>query len=313
MDFNNFTSPKSKLPLTSDGQTLSSSIEETFDILNSIPRFVNSDNYSISFGIQWKKFKNVQLDSYSNTNISEKRLETALGMPISNLKGKRVLEAGSGAGRFTEILLRYGAIVYSFDYSEAVEANQMNNMPNENLTLFQADIRSIPFEDGFFDCCLCLGVLQHTPSTIDSINELKRVLKNQGYLIIDHYKFHIGQYLSLYLVYWYLIKNLNHKYQLTVTNFLTKIFFPVHWYFRKNNILQFFLRRISPISFYYGMFDLTKEQHFEWSLLDTHDKNTDQFKRHYSTKQFRKIIQNFKFSSFEIYERGNGLECIAKK
>ena len=66
MDFNNFTSPKSKLPLTSDGQTLSSSIEETFDILNSIPRFVNSDNYSISFGIQWKKFKNVQLDSYSN-------------------------------------------------------------------------------------------------------------------------------------------------------------------------------------------------------------------------------------------------------
>ena len=47
---------------------------------------------------------------------------------------------------------------------------------------------------------------------------------------------------------------------------------------------------------------------------DTHDKNTDQYKRHYTTKQFNQLVAlNFKFQSYEISERGNGLECIAIK
>ena len=60
-------------------------------------------------------------------------------------KNKKVLEAGSGAGRFTEILLKYGAVVDSFDYSSAVEANAKNNGHHDNLVLVQADIRKMPF------------------------------------------------------------------------------------------------------------------------------------------------------------------------
>ena len=33
------------------------------------------------------------------------------------------------------------------------------------------------------------------------------------------------------------------------------------------------------------MFELTKEQHFNLSLLDTHDKNTDYYKRMITNKQ----------------------------
>jgi SAM-dependent methyltransferase len=233
---------------------------------------------------------------------------------LTELRGKKILEAGSGAGRFTEVLLKYGAHVYSFDFSGAVEANFNNNMPNDDLTIFQDDIREIPFENDFFDISLCLGVLQHTPNTFDSIKELNRVLKKGGLLVIDHYKSHIGHYLSLYLVYWYLIKNLPRNIQAKVTNCLTKIFFPIHWYFRRNKIVQYILRRVSSISFYYGIFELSKDQHLEWSMLDTHDKNTDHYKRHYSTKKFKKLLdQNFNFTSYKIYERGNGLECIAVK
>ena len=314
MDFNNFISPTSKQKITFDGNNLTSESGENFNIQNLIPRFVSSENYSAAFGIQWNKFQKTQLDSYTKTNITEKRLQTAIGIPLTELRGKKILEAGSGAGRFTEVLLKYGAHVYSFDFSGAVEANFKNNMPNDHLTIFQADIREIPFENDFFDISLCLGVLQHTPNTFDSIKELNRVLKKGGLLVIDHYKSHIGHYLSLYLVYWYLIKNLPRNVQAKVTNFLTKIFFPIHWYFRKNKIIQYILRRISPISFYYGIFELSKDQHLEWSMLDTHDKNTDHYKRHYSTKKFKKLLdQNFNFTSYKIYERGNGLECIAVK
>jgi len=38
--------------------------------------------------------------------------------------GNQVLEAGCGAGCFTEILLERGAYVTSIDSSEAIEANQ---------------------------------------------------------------------------------------------------------------------------------------------------------------------------------------------
>jgi len=219
MDFNNFISPSSKQKITFDGNSLTSKSGENFKIQNLIPRFVSSENYSAAFGIQWNKFQKTQLDSYTKTNITEKRLQTAIGMPLAELRGKKILEAGSGAGRFTEILLKYGAQVYSFDYSGAVEANFNNNMPNDDLTIFQADIREIPFENDFFDMSLCLGVLQHTPNTLDSIRELNRVLKKGGLLVVDHYKFHIGHFLSLYLVYWYLIKNLPKNVQAKVTNF----------------------------------------------------------------------------------------------
>ena len=99
---------------------------------------------------------------------------------------KFILEAGSGAGRFTEILLKYGGIVHSFDYSMAVEANAKNNSGNDKLTLIQADIRNIPFEKETYDYVICLGVLQHTPDPNESIRSLWDMLKPGGKLVIDH-------------------------------------------------------------------------------------------------------------------------------
>ena len=160
---------------------------------------------------------------------------------------------------------------------------------------------------------MCLGTLQHTPDSVESIRELTRVLKKGGKLVFDHYKFHPGHYLSLYLVYWSFIKRLKPQNQLKVTDFLTKIFFPVHWYFKDSWLVQFLLRRISPIAFYYGIFDLTKQQHYEFSRLDTHDKNTDHYKRHLTERGLNKVITRFNFQKYEINHRGNGLECIAIK
>jgi ubiquinone/menaquinone biosynthesis C-methylase UbiE len=250
MDLYHFISPSSGSPLYPQNDRLESKTGEIFHVHNSIPRFNNSHNYAEAFGLQWNTFKDTLLDSYSKTNYAESRLETALGQPLSSINGLKVLEAGSGSGMFTEILLKYGAQVYSFDFSNAVEANFDNNMPHESLTLFQADIRNIPFEDNFFDIAICLGVLQHTPSTLGSLLELTRVLRLGGRLAVDHYKHHIGHFTSLYLVWWSVIKRLNPSMQLKVTNFLTRLFFPIHWFFRDYSLIQFALRRISPIAFY---------------------------------------------------------------
>ena len=313
MDFKHFFSTKTKLPYKEFEDSLITEKNEEIHLINGIPRFVDDENYAAAFGLQWNIFSKTQFDSFTKQPISEKRLETALGQPLETIRGLKILEAGSGAGRFTEVLLKYGAEVYSFDLSNAVEANYKNNIPHQNLTLFQGDILDIHFKDEFFDISLCLGVLQHTPDTIESIKELTRVLKKGGKLVIDHYKFHLGHYLSLYFFYWSYIKRLKPQNQLKVTEFLTKIFFPIHWYFKDSPSMQFLLRRISPISFYYGLFDLTKEQHYDFSRLDTHDKNTDHYKRHLTERGLVKVITKFKFEQYEVNHRGNGLECIAVK
>ena len=313
MDFDNFISTTTGEKLFRKDVFLESGKKEKIQIINKIPRFSQDDNYTAAFGRQWKIYHEVQLDSKNGTTISEDRVRTALCMPLDSIKGLRIIEAGSGAGRFTEILLKYGAIVYSFDLSEAVEVNLLNNSGNPNLTIFQADIEKIPFEDDFFDISLCLGVMQHTRDTITSLEELKRVTKKNGVISFDHYETHIGQYLSMYLIFWFIIKNLPASRQHKVTKWLTRVFFPIHWFFREYAFIQFLLRRISPISFYYGMVDLTKEQHFEVSMLDTHDKNTDFYKRMVTEKQLEKIIKKFNFESYKIFQGGTGLQCIIKK
>ena len=75
-----------------------------------IPRLLKSEtNYADAFGEQWKQFRTTQLDSYSKTSISKNRLYRCLGDEIVQKLQEQdrveVLEAGCGAGRFTEVLL----------------------------------------------------------------------------------------------------------------------------------------------------------------------------------------------------------------
>ena len=305
MDHHHFICPVQRTPLRVDGDMLVGD-EQRYPIRRGVPRFVADSNYADAFGLQWNTFKKTQFDSHTQTSITESRLEQAFGRPLAQLRGLRVLEAGSGAGRFTEVLLKHGALVYSFDFSSAVDANHDNNMPNVGLTLFQADIGNIPLESDFFDAVVCLGVLQHTPSTPGSLKELRRVLKQGGQIVCDRYKYHPGNFTSLYMVWWYFIKRLAPARQLAVTDRLTQFFFPIHWTFKDAPLAQMLLRRVSPINFYYGRFDLPKDILFEWSRLDTHDRNTDHFKRHVTKRGFEHMFEVLGFARHEVFVGGTG-------
>ena len=108
------------------------------------------DNYATSFGFQWNKFRKTQLDSYIKKPISESRLYEITEWK-DDLADQNILEAGCGACRFTEILLKTKGNIYSFDYSNSVEANLLNNGNNSKLKIFQGDICNIPFKVKSFD------------------------------------------------------------------------------------------------------------------------------------------------------------------
>jgi ubiquinone/menaquinone biosynthesis C-methylase UbiE len=318
MKLNTIIDPDTKSKFYKKKNNLISKNGKIYRIIKNIPRFVKGDNYAKNFGFQWKKFSKTQLDSHTGLIISEKRVRKIFKKKLIKLKDKKILEAGSGSGRFTEIFLKYGGLVDSFDYSNAVEANYKNNK-NKNLTLVQADIRNIPFKNNYYDYVFCLGVLQHTPNTEESINSLWIMLKPGGELFIDHYIFKwrtylpppIGQALNIYR---FVILFLPHSVRFKLVKFFVDLWFPIHWKFKNFIFIQKILRRISPVIFYYGRLKLNnKQMYYKWSLLDTYDSTTDTFKNKITKTEILKILKKLSAKKIKISYGDNGIEVSCKK
>ena len=287
-----------------------------FHIKDSITIFAK-ESYVNSFGDQWNNFRKLQLDSYNKFSDSENRLKRCARFDLALIKSKNILEAGCGAGRFTEIFLKYGANVHSFDLSSAVFANFITakdaGANENNYSICMADINHIPFQNESFEFVFCLGVLQHTPNTYDSLESLSKKLKKNGILVIDHYCHSVGNFTSLYLVWWFIIKRLKPIHQKKLCDILVNLFFPIHWIFRKNRILSILLRRISPIHFKYPDLDNSYKTLFNISRLVTHDRNTDYYKRHISLKTLVNYLEKLGFKINSAEYCGIGIEISAVK
>jgi SAM-dependent methyltransferase len=156
-------------------------------VVRGIPRFVPSESYASSFGFQWNRFDRLQVDSVMHNDLSRDRFYATTGWP-SCLRGERILEAGCGTGRFTELALETGAEVFSFDLSTAVEAAWRNNHSKPLVTVVQASIYQIPVRKGAFDKIFCMGVLQHCPDVEGAFRSMLPFLKPGGEIVIDVYE-----------------------------------------------------------------------------------------------------------------------------
>ena len=161
--------------------------DRSYPIIRFVPRFVPQENYAENFGFQWNRFRKTQLDSSTGIPVSRNRFVAYSEWSPEKLKGKRVLDVGCGAGRFTEIALDFGARVVAMDYSSAVDACRANFSDEERLEVVQGDIYHLPFEPGTFDYVFCFGVLQHTPDPTEAFKSLPPQLRDGGWLAIDVY------------------------------------------------------------------------------------------------------------------------------
>jgi SAM-dependent methyltransferase len=162
-----------------------------FPIKAGIPRICEEENYSGSFGLQWNLFERTQLDRPENgLRASEARFFAETNWTPESLEAADILEVGSGAGRFSRVVLEHtGATLWSVDYSSAVEANRRNNggLAPDRFHLFQASIYELPFPDDSFDRIFCLGVLQHTPDFEKSVAALVSKAKPGAEIVVDFY------------------------------------------------------------------------------------------------------------------------------
>ena len=105
----------------------------------------------------------------------------------------RVLEIGCGTGRISfgmEDELGFSSIVATDFLDTFIEEAQRMGSERDSGVRFQvAEVTSLPFEDNSFDAIVCLGVvlshLPHRKHRIQALSECYRVLKHEGFLLLD--------------------------------------------------------------------------------------------------------------------------------
>ena len=254
------------------GELVCMKCSTSYPIVRSIPRLLpDQSNYANDFGFQWNKHYRTQYDSYSGVPVSEERFFKETGWPRA-MAGQVMLEAGCGSGRFTEHAASTGAMVISFDYSNAVEANYRSNGSRENVLIVQADIFRPAFHKKGFDKIFCIGVIQHTPSPSAAFASLASLLKPGGNLVVDAYEKLPGLKCYFETKYWVrpLTKRLSHETLYRFCEFWVKLLWPLlklSYRITGRRTLSWFLL----VADYRGVYPLSEKLLQEWSILDSFD------------------------------------------
>jgi 2-polyprenyl-3-methyl-5-hydroxy-6-metoxy-1,4-benzoquinol methylase len=100
-----------------------------------------------------------------------------------------VLDAGCGTGSHAIRLALYGYPVLAMDVSEYILERARAQVAAGNLghlvTFERGSLSSLPMPDHSFDFVLCWDVLMHIPDVEKAISELCRVVRPDGFLIIN--------------------------------------------------------------------------------------------------------------------------------
>lgn len=268
-------------------------------IFKNIHFYNDADYYSDSFGFQWNEFILTQIDNTKNSH-SYDRFFNETGLKENDFDNKRVLEVGSGAGRFTNILMKYtNAEVYSVDSSDAVFANLKNNSNyiNKKLNIYKASVYDLPFNDEQFDIVICLGVIQHTPNIKKTINSLCKQVKPNGLIIVDFYPYNgFWTLISAKYILRPITKRMKYE---TVKFFFAKHIkklIKAYFFLEKYNLGM--LNRFIPIADISNTIpkNIDKKTLEEMILLDTIDIYTPKYDQPQKIKKIASIIglNNFK-------------------
>jgi SAM-dependent methyltransferase len=159
-----------------------SSCGKKFPEVRGVLRFVDAHSYADSFGYQWHKFDQTQLEQGGRT-LSSRDFHRKTGLKPEDLEGKLVLDVGCGMGRFAEVATRWGARVVGIDLSAAAEV-AARNLADREFVALQADVFALPFALESFDYIYSMGVLHHTPDCEKAFKTLPQYLRPGGGIAI---------------------------------------------------------------------------------------------------------------------------------
>lgn len=153
----------------------------SFPVVNGIPRFVEQQHLA-SFGLQWNRYEVAHDDEDRAT------FEAKTGFKLSELAGKRILDAGCGGGRYCKVAAEAGATVLGADHSSAVEKASKLCAHLENVRLVQGDLKKLPFARESFDLAFSIGVMHHDSDTKAVFDAVAKMVKPGGRMAVWLYR-----------------------------------------------------------------------------------------------------------------------------
>lgn len=166
--------------------------EKRYPILRGIPRFVTAEQplsgknveTANAFGWEWQEFREL----HDLATYEAQFLDWIYPIEPEFFRGKVVLDAGSGMGRFSLVSSAFGAkVVLAIDASDAVEAARNNAQDFSNVHVIQGDIHHLPLrrgQDAQVDFVFSIGVLHHLDDPQAGFNALVEHLRRDGTIFV---------------------------------------------------------------------------------------------------------------------------------
>jgi ubiquinone/menaquinone biosynthesis C-methylase UbiE len=145
------------------------------------------NDYFESTAAYWK---NIYFDDNLLPAIYQDRHNTALGW-IRDLDlppNARILEVGCGGGLASIALARNGHMVDALDVTTVMLQMTRNDAADQGvqdrIRVLSGDVHALPFEAQTFDLVIAIGVLPWLHSERAALQEMQRVLKPNGHLLV---------------------------------------------------------------------------------------------------------------------------------
>lgn len=165
-----------------------------YPVVNSIPRFLPDLSKAErqvrrSFNLEHSRHMDSRYLHFSERLVQQWLDDIQL--PAEYFKGKLVLDAGCGSGRWTYAMALLGATVVAVDLTDSgVEVTHQATARFENVVVLQASVLNLPFRHESFDLVTSWGVLHHTPKTKAAFDRVAPLVKKGGMLYLMIYEKH---------------------------------------------------------------------------------------------------------------------------
>lgn len=149
----------------------------------------------------YDKISSFYNDVYTGHEVHAKKIMSMLNDIYAGNENKTlVLDLGCGTGMMTRSLSQQGYKVIGADIS--FDSLNVHKKHYPDHTLIQADANFLPVADDTFDSVVCLGVWRHFPDVQKVLDEVSRVLRNDGTFIVGYFPPAMAGSIDLHQKWW---------------------------------------------------------------------------------------------------------------
>ncbi len=105
-------------------------------------------------------------------------------IPPDEWRGKRIMDAGCGMGRYSRVAHELGADVVAIDLGTALIRLKDLADQSDRMHIVQGNLMSPPIKKESFDIVYSLGVIHHTPSAHATFKKLAELVKPGGQISV---------------------------------------------------------------------------------------------------------------------------------